>query len=163
MTVDPARAAGNVEHAGKTYYFCSQHCMHAFKADSERYLHAAHKPAMSHPAHATVSIGQIGRKAPATHMHASESHGPRHETDPVCGMKVDPAKPAAKTEHQGKTYYFCSQHCAHAFKADPERYLLVIQGAIAGPNGGLVVIRKSAEAQNAARTATAEAARETVR
>jgi large subunit ribosomal protein L3 len=38
-------------------------------------------------------------------------------------------------------------------QADPERNLLVIQGSIPGPNGGLVMIRKSAEAQIAARNA----------
>jgi large subunit ribosomal protein L3 len=40
-------------------------------------------------------------------------------------------------------------------QADPTRNLLVVQGSIPGPNGGLVVIRKSAAAQRAARTATA--------
>jgi large subunit ribosomal protein L3 len=44
-------------------------------------------------------------------------------------------------------------------QADPERNLLVIQGSIPGPNGGLVVIRKSAEAQNAARTASGQTGR----
>jgi P-type Cu+ transporter len=45
------------------------------------------------------------------------------EIDPVCGMTVEPATAAAKVEHQGRAYYFCSQHCAHTFKADPQRYL----------------------------------------
>ncbi len=45
-------------------------------------------------------------------------------------------------------------------QADPERNLLVIQGSIPGPNGGLVMIRKSAEAQNAARTASGQAERQ---
>jgi Cu+-exporting ATPase len=44
-------------------------------------------------------------------------------TDPVCGMKVDPAKAGASAEHGGKTYYFCCSHCAAKFKADPEKYL----------------------------------------
>ncbi len=43
--------------------------------------------------------------------------------DPVCGMTVDPVSAAGSVEHQGKTYWFCSQHCAHAFKADPGKYL----------------------------------------
>jgi Cu+-exporting ATPase len=43
--------------------------------------------------------------------------------DPVCGMKVDPAKPAGKIDYRGKTYYFCSQHCLHAFKKEPANYL----------------------------------------
>ena len=43
--------------------------------------------------------------------------------DPVCGMTVDPATAAAHVEHAGKPYHFCSQHCAHAFRADPGKYL----------------------------------------
>ena len=29
--------------------------------------------------------------------------------DPSCGMEVDPAKAAGKSEYNGKTYYFCSK------------------------------------------------------
>lgn len=43
--------------------------------------------------------------------------------DPVCGMKVDPAKAAATVEHQGIRYFFCSQGCATKFKAEPDKYL----------------------------------------
>ena len=46
----------------------------------------------------------------------------RGATDPVCGMKVDRDKAVTK-EFGGRTYYFCSDHCLHAFEADPERYL----------------------------------------
>jgi Cu+-exporting ATPase len=38
MTVDPAKAAGHFDYKGKTYHFCSQHCLHSFKADSGKYL-----------------------------------------------------------------------------------------------------------------------------
>src|SRR5258708_1928007 len=38
MTVDPAGAAGTSEHEGRTYYFCSKHCEHAFKADPGRFV-----------------------------------------------------------------------------------------------------------------------------
>ena len=48
---------------------------------------------------------------------------PKLEKDPVCGMNVDPAKPAAVLTHEGKTYYFCCQGCAEKFKADPAKYL----------------------------------------
>jgi Cu+-exporting ATPase len=44
-------------------------------------------------------------------------------TDPVCGMKVDPAKAGATLEHAGKKYYFCCKHCAARFHADPDKYL----------------------------------------
>lgn len=45
------------------------------------------------------------------------------ERDPVCGMTVDPHKPAAKVDHAGKTYYFCAPGCAQRFAQAPEKYL----------------------------------------
>ncbi|MCW3067726.1 MAG: hypothetical protein JWL67_351 [Solirubrobacterales bacterium] len=41
----------------------------------------------------------------------------RGESDPVCGMKVDRAK-AVRLDFAGETFYFCSEHCLHAFQAD---------------------------------------------
>ncbi|HUQ25648.1 MAG TPA: heavy metal translocating P-type ATPase [Burkholderiales bacterium] len=38
MTVEPATAAGSVEHQGTKYWFCSQHCVRAFSADPQKYL-----------------------------------------------------------------------------------------------------------------------------
>src|SRR3990172_10186531 len=58
--------------------------------------------------------------------------------DPVCGMTVDPAKAAAKVEHGGETYHFCSPHCVKSFKADPAKYLAKSSpksGAAAPPAG----------------------------
>jgi uncharacterized membrane protein YraQ (UPF0718 family)/YHS domain-containing protein len=43
----------------------------------------------------------------------------RGVTDPMCGMKVDRAKAVTK-EFGGETFYFCSQHCLHAFETGPE-------------------------------------------
>ena len=43
--------------------------------------------------------------------------------DPVCGMKVDPAKAAATAEFEGKDYFFCGKGCAAKFHADPVKYL----------------------------------------
>jgi len=42
--------------------------------------------------------------------------------DPVCGMQVDEQKAAGQSEHQGQTYYFCSQGCQRKFEQDPEQY-----------------------------------------
>src|SRR5260370_38912255 len=44
-------------------------------------------------------------------------------TDLVCGMKVDPAGAAGTGAHNGRQYFFCSQHCVAAFSANPEKYL----------------------------------------
>jgi len=36
--------------------------------------------------------------------------------DPICGMTVDQAT-ALHTEREGKTFYFCSDHCQQKFLA----------------------------------------------
>ncbi|AFL66382.1 YHS domain-containing protein [Desulfurococcus amylolyticus] len=45
------------------------------------------------------------------------------QTDPVCGMKVDPGKTQYKTVYKGKIYYFCSSKCKKRFEENPEYYL----------------------------------------
>ena len=37
MQVEEQHAAGQSEHGGKTYYFCSQGCKNKFDEDPERY------------------------------------------------------------------------------------------------------------------------------
>jgi Cu+-exporting ATPase len=34
MRVDRAKASYRLEQGGRTYYFCSEHCMHRFQADA---------------------------------------------------------------------------------------------------------------------------------
>jgi Cu+-exporting ATPase len=53
----------------------------------------------------------------------------KKETDPVCGMKVDPQTATTKTEHEGKTYHFCSQGCKSRFDENPSKFLA------SGPTG----------------------------
>ena len=43
MRVDRAKAL-RLEHAGHTYYFCSEHCRSQFEADPDAYTHAASAP-----------------------------------------------------------------------------------------------------------------------
>jgi Cu+-exporting ATPase len=45
------------------------------------------------------------------------------ERDVVCGMQVDPAKAAATSEYNGKTYYFCAKVCKTKFDAEPQKYV----------------------------------------
>jgi Cu+-exporting ATPase len=48
----------------------------------------------------------------------------RPETDPVCGMKVDPARARGGShEYAGKTYWFCNPRCRERFAADPAAFL----------------------------------------
>ncbi|MEW6092912.1 MAG: YHS domain-containing protein [Chloroflexota bacterium] len=45
------------------------------------------------------------------------------ETDPVCGMSVNPGTAAAKSVYEGQTYHFCSPVCKSLFEREPEKYL----------------------------------------
>ena len=47
---------------------------------------------------------------------------PAIEIDPVCGMKVNPEKAAASTEHAGRVWHFCGQGCFQKFQANPLQY-----------------------------------------
>jgi Cu+-exporting ATPase len=48
----------------------------------------------------------------------------RLQTDPVCGMKVDPATARGGShEHAGMVHYFCNPRCRERFAADPEHWL----------------------------------------
>ena len=55
------------------------------------------------------------------HTAAHTAHEP--VLDPVCGMTVDPDRAAGSFEYKGKTYYFCSTHCLHRFRENPESFL----------------------------------------
>ncbi|WP_114417687.1 heavy metal translocating P-type ATPase [Marinospirillum perlucidum] len=56
------------------------------------------------------------------HSHDSDS-GEYTAKDPVCGMSVDPHTAEHRSQHQGKTWYFCSSGCQSKFEKDPEHYL----------------------------------------
>ncbi|HSJ51967.1 MAG TPA: heavy metal translocating P-type ATPase [Actinomycetota bacterium] len=42
--------------------------------------------------------------------------------DPVCGMDIDPSTAAGTADHNGQTYYFCSDSCRARFVAEPEKF-----------------------------------------
>ena len=37
MTLEPAKAAGKLVHAGNTYYFCSAQCQRTFQENPRKY------------------------------------------------------------------------------------------------------------------------------
>ncbi len=60
----------------------------------------------------------------AAHSCCSGGHSATAQvTDPVCGMKVDPASAAGSHTHAGVTHYFCSKHCLESFKTEPSKFL----------------------------------------
>jgi Cu+-exporting ATPase len=122
MTVDPARAAGKYEHEGKTYYFCNVRCLEKFSVDPAAYLKKSPRPLATPANQAPPQMIQISAKSKALPILAPLATSEAH-TDPICGMKVNPATAAGKYEYQGETYYFCCPHCLAKFKADPEAAL----------------------------------------
>ncbi|CAL1240930.1 Silver exporting P-type ATPase [Candidatus Methylocalor cossyra] len=91
MPVHPAKAAGEVEHGGQKYAFCSSACATKFKADPERYLS---------PAKPEVRPGGAERMEFTCPMHPEVRQiGPG--ACPKCGMALEPvsaAPPVTRTE-----------------------------------------------------------------
>src|SRR6516165_5182772 len=57
------------------------------------------------------------------HAHHHHDHAAGTAVDPVCGMKVDPSTARHKIEHDGKTFYFCSERCRTKFVDDPTKFV----------------------------------------
>jgi Cu+-exporting ATPase len=43
--------------------------------------------------------------------------------DLVCGMDVESATAAGRTDYKGQTYYFCGSKCKEKFDSNPAQYL----------------------------------------
>src|SRR5206468_1612558 len=111
MTVDPARAAGHIEHEGTTYYFCSKGCAAKFTADPKKYLSGSREP--MHPPAPLLTIGGLKRaeraeKSNTTPERRTPNSEPRTQwvcpmdpevvsdrpgACPKCGMALEPRVP----------------------------------------------------------------------
>ncbi len=74
-------------------------------------------------AHPPPESGVASNLPRATHKEEQMSSEDQLVTDPVCRMKISPADAVASIEHEGTTYYFCSQDCADSFRESPADYL----------------------------------------
>jgi Cu+-exporting ATPase len=107
MNVRLETARGEIEFQGKKYYFCSKSCLETFKRQNN--IQAA-PPA---------NFVQIGRKSDdAMQFDANGTH-----VDPICKMLVSPETAAGKFEHEGETFYFCSNGCLNKFRQNPRAFL----------------------------------------
>jgi Cu+-exporting ATPase len=99
MTVDPARAQATVEHAGKTYYFCSSSCAVRFRASPEKYMDSMSHGQQRPPAN-TLSLSDHTSQSASSPAPPSgvEYTCPMHPqivrpgpgACPVCGMALEP-------------------------------------------------------------------------
>jgi P-type Cu+ transporter len=114
MDVVPATAAGSVDHDGRTYYFCSRHCVDKFRADPARYLGDGHVK------HAAARVGASGKTSPAP-AHAATFTCPMHPeivrdrpgSCPICGMALEPMTVSAdddvdpELDDMSRRFWFC--------------------------------------------------------
>jgi Cu+-exporting ATPase len=90
MTVDPEHAAGSYEYQGKTYYFCSTHCVHRFRENPEAFLNkpAVQPVGITRQPKAPAAAAAAGRKytCPMHHEIIRDAPG----SCPICGMALEP-------------------------------------------------------------------------
>jgi P-type Cu+ transporter len=124
MSVDPVKAAGKVEHSGKTYYFCSKRCVERFSQDPEKFLAAPGTAGMEHghahahaPAHAPKpsemqhGAADTAASVASTSAPDSKAQGLRYTCPmhpevvqigpgacPICGMALEPLDVFAEVE-----------------------------------------------------------------
>lgn len=107
MKVQPQSAAGTVVHGGRTYYFCSEHCVRKFRAEPAKYVAGPPvQPSRSFSLQ-TVQLAGLRKEQQYTcPMHAEIVRtGPG--ACPRCGMSLQPAqKPAIPS----KANYTCPMH-----------------------------------------------------
>ena len=114
MNVNPETAKAKLEHAGKVFYFCSSSCAQKFAQQPQKYAVASQaQEAATNSSLAVLSLSGHGKPSLDT------LNGRDDEKDPVCGMRVSAERAAAKFDHLGSTYYFCSLRCAERFAVDP--------------------------------------------
>src|SRR5229473_1576488 len=99
MSVDPATAKHRIEHAGRTYFFCSRGCRDKFAADPAQYLSRGEPPA------APAQRAAVERPAPAALPEPARGEVlwtcPMHPqiirkepgACPICGMALEPMTP----------------------------------------------------------------------
>ena len=100
MSTDEPDTYQELVHGDRSYYFCSDHCLTKFKANPTDFINTEEdNPKVDEPEKPSV-------------FH-----------DPICGMTTDDPDAYQPYEYDGKTYYFCSDHCLIKFKSDPDGFI----------------------------------------
>ncbi len=102
MKVD-TESGRSLEQAGKSYYFCSQHCLEKFKANPDKYL----KPVASTPKATAPSAPILSAGGYTCPMHP-EVRQATPGSCPKCGMALEPVNPMPAKSNV--TEYTCPMH-----------------------------------------------------
>jgi Cu+-exporting ATPase len=103
MTVAAESSAGSFEYEGKTYHFCSRHCLKKFSENPSQVLHAVRAPITIQPISITQSNQEVTYTCP---MHPEVKHRGRGSC-PKCGMALEPE---AFEMPQRKVEFTCPMH-----------------------------------------------------
>ncbi len=82
MTISPADSVGEVEHGGRTYYFCNDSCLERFKVDPGQFVgsseerHTSNRPVNPEAEYTCPMHPEIRQKGPGS--------------CPICGMALEP-------------------------------------------------------------------------
>ncbi|WP_447984723.1 heavy metal translocating P-type ATPase [Nitrospira sp. Nam74] len=105
MNVEPSEAAGMAEHAGQTYYFCSDHCLKKFKAHPDRYIGTSASGPAPHPDDSMAPLDKDHAEYTCPMDPEVRQQGPG--ACPKCGMALEPAEFTAPPT---RTEYTCPMH-----------------------------------------------------
>jgi Cu+-exporting ATPase len=95
MKVRPDRAAGKVEHGGRTYFFCSKSCAERFHENPERYLNSDAGSVSPEPAE-RPELAREGAVYTCPMHPQIVRDGPG--SCPICGMALEPRTVTAEEE-----------------------------------------------------------------
>jgi P-type Cu+ transporter len=114
MMVAPEKAAGKVEHAGKTYYFCSKGCAERFSREPAKFLVA---PGAEEMGHSPAPEEHGATQHPATAARVADEKKVRYTCPmhpqiiqfgpgscPICGMALEPMDVFAEVEADPEYY-----------------------------------------------------------
>jgi Cu+-exporting ATPase len=106
MTVDESNSAGSFEYDGKTYFFCSTHCLERFREQPTQFLKGQTTQ------HSTpVAISRSSTAASPRDEHTCPMHPEvrqlGHGACPKCGMALEPV---AASRQATKIEYTCPMH-----------------------------------------------------
>lgn len=71
----------------------------------------------------TVRLKNVVQPLALYELNSHEKAQELRHIDPVCRMQVLPAEAAARIDHDGSTFYFCSQGCAEKFSRAPDTHV----------------------------------------
>ena len=126
MTVDPARAAGSHQYEGKTWYFCSLHCLEKFRADPARFTGESRPPSPAPPAAAAGTDytcpmhPEVARNGPGA--------------CPICGMALEPKTVSLDQQENPELIDMQRRLWTSAILTAPILFMAMAE-MIAGPRG----------------------------